>query len=91
MDLMWTAPARRDMERLVEFLEEANPGAAARIVQALVAAPARLLEHPRIGEKLEEYSPREIRRILIRQYELRYEVRGTTLYVLRVWHTREDR
>jgi plasmid stabilization system protein ParE len=50
-----------------------------------------LLEHPRIGEKLEEFEPREVRRILVGQYEMRYEIRESTIYVLRLWHTREDR
>ena len=54
-------------------------------------APERLVDHPRIGEKLEEFEPLEIRRILVGKYEVRYEIRGTTIYVLRLWHTREDR
>jgi hypothetical protein len=50
-----------------------------------------LLEHPRLGEKLEEFKPREVRRILVGQYEMRYEIQGSTIYVLRLWHTRENR
>ncbi|RVH20388.1 type II toxin-antitoxin system RelE/ParE family toxin, partial [Sinorhizobium meliloti] len=53
--------------------------------------PARLLEQPRIGERLEEFDPREVRRILVGHYEIRYEIRQSTIYVLRLWHTREDR
>jgi plasmid stabilization system protein ParE len=60
-------------------------------VQALTAAPVRLLEHPRIGEKLEEFEPREVRRVLAGHYEMRYEIKESTIYVLRLWHTREDR
>ncbi|MBU3988697.1 MAG: type II toxin-antitoxin system RelE/ParE family toxin [Gammaproteobacteria bacterium] len=63
----------------------------ARAVQALVAAPASLLANPRIGEKLEEFEPREVRRILVGKYEMRYEIQESTIYVLRLWHTREDR
>jgi hypothetical protein len=28
--------------------------------------------NPRIGEKLEEFEPREVRRILVGHYEMRY-------------------
>lgn len=91
MELGWTRKALSDLVRLYEFLGSANPKAAAQTVQALSAAPARLLQNPRLGEKLEEFTPREVRRILVGHYEMRYEIRGSTLYVLRLWHTREDR
>jgi hypothetical protein len=35
---------------------------------------------------------REItQRIFIGYYEIRYEVLGATIFVLRIWHTREER
>ena len=91
MELKWTRQALSDLARLYEFLAPVNRLAAARTVQSLTAAPARILEHPRIGEKLEEFEPREVRRILVGHYEMRYEIQASTLYVLRFWHTREDR
>jgi plasmid stabilization system protein ParE len=57
----------------------------------LTTAPTRLLEQPRIGERLEEFKPREVRRIMVGRYEIRHELTASTLYVLRLWHTREDR
>ena len=91
MELEWTSKALSDLARLYDFLAPVNRQAAARTVQSLTAAPTRLLEHPRIGEKLEEFEPREVRRILVGHYELRYEIRESTIYVLRLWHMREDR
>lgn len=91
MRLKWTSKAMSDLARLYEFLEPVNKPAAIRAVQALTRAPARLLEHPRLGERLEEFEPREVRRLLIGRYELRYEIREAEIYVLRLWHTREDR
>lgn len=91
MRLEWTSTAHDDLARLYVFLVKINPKAAARAVRSLVAAPARLLKQPRIGETLEEFKPREVRRILVRRYELRYEIRQKTISVLRIWHAREDR
>ena len=91
MELKWTSKALSDLARLYDFLAPINKHAAARTVQSLTAAPVRLLEHPRIGEKLEEFEPREVRRILVGHYEMRYEIRESTIYLLRLWHTREDR
>ena len=91
MELKWTSKALSDLARLYDFLALIDKHAAARTVQSLTAAPVRLLEHPRIGEKLEEYEPREVRRIVVGHYEMRYEIRESTIYLLRLWHTREDR
>lgn len=91
MQLQWTSKGLSDLARLHAFLAPVNKAAAARTVQSLTAAPARLLDNPRIGERLEEFDPREVRRIFVGSYELRYEIQEATIYVLRLWHTREDR
>jgi plasmid stabilization system protein ParE len=91
MKLQWTAKAQSDLVRLYEFLLPVNSRAAATVVRALVAAPGRLLSHPRIGEQLDQYAPREVRRLLVGRYEMRYEIQGEVITVLRLWHTREDR
>jgi plasmid stabilization system protein ParE len=91
MKLRWTSRALSDLARLYDFLAPVNRPAAARTVQSLTAAPTRLLENPRIGERLEEFEPREVRRIVVGNYEMRYEIQDRTIYVLRLWHTREDR
>lgn len=91
MELKWTSKAFSDLARLHEFLAPVNKLAAARAVQALVKAPTTLLTHPRIGEQLFQFEPREVRRLLVGRYELRYEICGEVIYVLRLWHTREDR
>lgn len=91
MKVQWTGKALSDLARLHDFLAPVNRKAAARSVQALTAAPARLVDQPRLGEKLEEFAPREVRRILVGSYEMRYEITDETIVVLRLWHTREDR
>jgi len=91
MELKWTSKALSDLARLYDFLAPVNKPAAARTVQALTAAPTTLLANPRIGEKLEEFEPRDVRRILVGHYEMRYEIQAATIYVLRLWHSREDR
>jgi plasmid stabilization system protein ParE len=91
MKLQWTSKALSDLVRLHEFLAPVNPQAADKTVKSLTGAATRLLEHPRIGEKIEQYEPREVRRLLIGRYEMRYEIRDATIYLLRIWHTRENR
>lgn len=91
MELRWTSKALSDLTRLHEFLATVNKPAAARAVQALAGAAGTLISNPRIGEQLDEFEPREIRRILVGRYELRYEIVMNTIFIMRLWHTREER
>jgi plasmid stabilization system protein ParE len=91
MKIIWSSGALGDIARLHDFLSAVNPSAAAKAVQSLAAAPDKLIEHPRLGEKLDQFSPHEVRRIFVGRYELRYEIRDGDIFVLRLWHTRENR
>ena len=91
MKISWTASATADLVRLHDFLAPVAPEAAARVVQQLAHAPNRLRDFPRIGERLDAYVPREVRRITVGQYEMRYEIAGGDIFILRLWHSRENR
>jgi plasmid stabilization system protein ParE len=91
MELKWTSKALSDLARLFEFLAVVNRPAAARTAQSLTEAPTALLSNPRIGERVDEFEPRDVRRLLVGHYEMRYEIQGSTLYILRLWHVREHR
>ncbi|MBA4143729.1 MAG: type II toxin-antitoxin system RelE/ParE family toxin [Nitrosospira sp.] len=52
----------------------------------------QLSVYPQLGVPLDEFAPRDVRRVIVGDYELRYELTPVTLiYILRVWHAREDR
>jgi len=91
MQLQWTSKALADLARLYEFLALVNRQAAIKIVKTLTEAPLNLLTNPRIGEKLSEFWPREVRRLIVGDYEIRYEIQTDQIYILRLWHTREHR
>ena len=91
MRLHWANKALSDVVRLHQFLAMVNPYAATRSVQTLVSAPVQLLEQARMGERLEEFAHREVRRLLVGQYEIRYEIKRNAVIILRVFHTREQR
>ena len=91
MQVQWTTSAHRDLVRLYEFLLPVNPRAAKIIAAQLVREAKHLHTHPLLGAALEEYAPRNVRYLIVGDYELRYEVTVDTLYILRLWHTREDR
>ncbi|HEV2517275.1 MAG TPA: type II toxin-antitoxin system RelE/ParE family toxin [Devosia sp.] len=91
MKVHWTNRASLDLVRLEEFLSNKNPRVAARVVQALITAPNRLLEHPRAGERIDDTGEVELRRLFVDLYEIQYEVLPDQIRVARVFHMREER
>jgi plasmid stabilization system protein ParE len=87
----WSRGAVADLERLHAFLSEVDPHAAARAVRKLVQAPERLTLHPRRGQRLRQFDPREVRRLIVGPYEMRYEIVEERVVVLRIFHAREAR
>lgn len=71
--------------------EAVAPEAAARVIRQLANALGKLADYPRLGEKLEAYEPREVRRIIVGNHKLRYEIADSTLLILRLWHCRANR
>jgi plasmid stabilization system protein ParE len=89
--LRWSGKAHSDLVRRYGFLLPVDPPAAARAVRHLVAGVKRIPAHPRLGVRLPEFAPREVRRVLVGDYEIRYELTEADVFVLRIFHTREDR
>jgi plasmid stabilization system protein ParE len=89
--LRWTLAADADLRRIYELLEPVNPSAAVQAVRLVAARVRRIPAQPRLGERLPGFADREVRRVLVRGYEIRYEVSGVNLAVLRIFHAREDR
>jgi len=91
MEIKWTSKSLSDLNRLYNFLAMVNKQAAANTVKSLTEMPSKVIHQPRIGERLNEFEQREIRRLLIGHYEMRYEIDNEKFYVLSIWHTREKR
>lgn len=91
MRINWSNEAIRDLRRLRQFLVGVSPRASQQVFEALRHAPKRLLVHPRLGSRLEDIGDRDVRRLIMGDYELRYEIGDSGIVVLRIWHAREDR
>ena len=90
MKLAFSRAAVSDLVRLREFIAVRNPTAAVRVATRLRTAISRLTDSPQIGRPVEDL-PGEIRELIFGKYVVRYQVRQTTVYILGIWHGREDR
>jgi toxin ParE1/3/4 len=90
MRLIFSRAAVHDLVRLREFIARHNPDTAKRVSQRLRGAIKGLVNTPQIGRPV-LYLPGEIRELIFGKYVARYEVRTNSLYILRIWHGKEDR
>lgn len=91
MTIRWSHEARGDVDRLADFVAAHDPKKAKEIELELSEAPKKLLQFRRLGSRLSDYDPLEVRELRVRGYLLRYQLVGDDIRVLRAFHGREDR
>ena len=90
MKLIFSRAAVHDLVRLRDFIAQHSPEAAQRIAQRLRGATQGLVDTLQIGRPVADM-PGEIREFVFGKYVVRYKVRQQYLYILRIWHGKEDR
>lgn len=91
MTIRWSPQAQHDVDRLADFVATYDPAKADEVEDRLTAAPKKLLQFRRLGSRLSEFDPREVRELRFAKYILRYELLDEEIRVLRIFHGREDR
>jgi len=77
------------LERLREFVALKNPRAARRVSQRLLQSIRHLVDQPALGVEVEELPG--VRELVSGDYIVSYTVKDSNLYILRIWHGKEDR
>jgi len=88
--LQFSRAALHDLVRLRKFIATHNSIAANRVADRLLRAIKGLIATPRIGRPVDDF-PGEVREFIFGRYVVRYEIREEVLYILRIWHGRENR
>lgn len=91
MEISWTIKAQGDLERIYRFALQYSRQHANSVLDRLIMAISDLTVHPAIGIRQTRYAPREVRKVLFDDYEIHYEVKGKNIFILDLWHTKEDR
>jgi toxin ParE1/3/4 len=91
--VIWLPEAVEDLERLREFLMDKNPPAAKRAAQTILKGAKKLADFPAIGRPMNDGTER---RELFEPfgsggYVLRYMTEDQTVFIIRIWHTKEER
>ena len=91
MKIRYSPESIDDLQRVVEFVEVKNPFAARRIAIDLQEGVEKLKQFPIIGlPVLKASDPEQIRDLYITNYTVRYLIAEEIIYVLRIWHDKEN-
>lgn len=91
MNVRYSREAVGDLRRLREFIEAKNPRAAKKASATILKGIAQLKQFPMLGTPVERApNPEAVRDLVIGSYLARYLAHETEIYVLRIWHYRED-
>jgi plasmid stabilization system protein ParE len=92
MNIKWSNKAVADINQVFETLSlEEDSDKALKVLKSLVEAPMQHNQQMRMGERSDHFDDRDVRRMLVGEYEMRYELRDKAPFILRVWHTKEAR
>ena len=91
MKVKYSPESINDLQRVVEFIESKNPYAARRIAIDLQEGVERLKQFPLIGlPVLKAPDAESIRDLYIGNYTIRYLITEEMIYILRIWHNKEN-
>ena len=85
MKVIWSDMALDQLEVIGAYIDQFNPGAAAKVADQLIAAGNSLERYPHRGRPVPGTMMREL--VTGYPYIIRYRVVGDTVRILRVRHT----
>ena len=92
MKISYSPESIGDLIRLREFIEIKNPPAAQKIALSLSKGISQLKSFPLLGSEVElAPEPEKIRDLIIGNYIARYLIHSKQIYILRIWHHKEER
>ncbi len=89
MRLKFTSQSLQDLQRLKDFIASKNPIAAQKYIDQLLKVIRQLVVQPEPGKEISAGS--SIRQLIAGNYIVRYTLREKTIYILKIWHSKEDR
>ncbi|MBV6495524.1 MAG: type II toxin-antitoxin system RelE/ParE family toxin [Acidobacteria bacterium ACB1] len=83
-EVIWTAPAMRDLLEIAEYIAIDNLEAARTLVRRVERHVARLARFPRLGSQIPELEASQNRQLVEPPCRIFYQIRGQKVYILHV-------
>ena len=92
MKIIYSQEAIADLIRLRKFIAIKNPQAAQKVAKSIRKGISQLRTFPYLGIEVEQApNPEMIHDLIIGNYIARYLIHAKQIYILRVWHHKEER
>jgi len=88
--ILWTDRALEDLVQLRDWVSHDRPAAARKLAATLRKSVERLARFPHSGRLVPGFEARGYREVVVRPYRVIFQVVGSEVHVLRVWHGRRD-
>ncbi len=90
-EIIWTREAARWLEEIHDYIAADNPSAAHKVVAGIYDKIQLLRDHPRLGQRYEPITDREVREILYGHYRIAYLVQSEDrIEILGIFHGAMD-
>jgi toxin ParE1/3/4 len=86
----WTAPAKRDLKKIHNYISEDSKYYAKRVADDIIAKTEKLNDFPEIGRVVPELQETNIRELIIYSYRLLYEIKPQQIEILAIVHGKRD-
>lgn len=90
MEINWTLKGQDDLERIYRFAHQYSQRHADEVLDRIMSGTADLAVFPRMGSLQNRYEPKEVRKLVLDDYEVHYEIRYNAIYIVDLWHSKEN-
>jgi toxin ParE1/3/4 len=82
--LIWTAPALRQLEEIIDFIALDKPEAASRVAKSIFDTTDNIESFRLLGRKIPEFPVAGYRQLWIKPCWLYYRIKADTVFILHV-------
>ena len=85
MKLLWTKEALLRLQEIEEYISRDNPVAAVEFVDKLIFLAETIVDNPKKGRVVPEFSLENIRELLYNNYRIVYPIKKSSVEILTVF------
>ncbi len=83
-EVIWTGPAKRDLEDIIEFIAVDNSDAASAVAKRIISHTRQLEKHPFSGSYVPEIGGTSIRQLIESPCRIFYRIVDERAYILQI-------
>ena len=86
--LIWALSARLDLKELASYIADSRPEASIRFVKSVFRSVEHLIDFPKAGRIVPEFSDPCIREVVRKPCRIVYRIKSeqSTIEIIRIWH-----